>query len=150
MLTPIIHDKQWIINQHGCFTWKISGFRCEERKIGAEMVSYSVFSSIRGTRTRWTKCGKCYDSGRKLTFLCVFSPAIDSFSRKSCIFAAKTGIYAKLNYWSQRRNRSAGEVYTPIRDKIAISCMWRQIHEFSSHAIRHELYIKNRKRLFCP
>lgn len=41
-------------------------------------------------------------------------------------------------------------VYTPIRDKIAISCMLRQIHEFSSHAIRHGLYIKNRKRLFCP
>lgn len=40
--------------------------------------------------------------------------------------------------------------YTPIRDKIAISCMLRQIHEFSSHAIRHGLYIKNRKRLFCP
>ena len=39
---------------------------------------------------------------------------------------------------------------TPIRDKIAISCMLRQIHEFSSHAIRHGLYIKNRKRLFCP
>ena len=39
--------------------------------------------------------------------------------------------------------------YTPIRDKIAISCMLRQIHEFSSHAIRHGLYIKNRKRLFC-
>ena len=42
------------------------------------------------------------------------------------------------------------EVYTPIRDKIAISCMLREIHEFSSHAIRHGLYIKNRKRLFCP
>ena len=41
-------------------------------------------------------------------------------------------------------------VFTPIRDKIAISCMLRQIHEFSSHAIRHGLYIKNRKRLFCP
>ena len=41
-------------------------------------------------------------------------------------------------------------LYTPIRDKIAISCMLRQIHEFSSHAIRHGLYIKNRKRLFCP
>ena len=40
--------------------------------------------------------------------------------------------------------------YTPIRDKIAISCMLRQIHESSSHAIRHGLYIKNRKRLFCP
>ena len=40
--------------------------------------------------------------------------------------------------------------FTPIRDKIAISCMLRQIHEFSSHAIRHGLYIKNRKRLFCP
>lgn len=40
--------------------------------------------------------------------------------------------------------------YTPIRDKIAISCMLRQIPEFSSHAIRHGLYIKNRKRLFCP
>ena len=39
---------------------------------------------------------------------------------------------------------------TPIRDKIAISCMLRQIHESSSHAIRHGLYIKNRKRLFCP
>ena len=41
-------------------------------------------------------------------------------------------------------------IVTPIRDKIAISCMLRQIHEFSSHAIRHGLYIKNRKRLFCP
>ena len=41
-------------------------------------------------------------------------------------------------------------MFTPIRDKIAISCMLRQIHEFSSHAIRHGLYIKNRKRLFCP
>ena len=40
--------------------------------------------------------------------------------------------------------------FTPIRDKIAISCVWRQIREFSSHAIRHGLYIKNRKRLFCP
>ena len=40
--------------------------------------------------------------------------------------------------------------FTPIRDKIAISCMLRQIHESSSHAIRHGLYIKNRKRLFCP
>ena len=39
---------------------------------------------------------------------------------------------------------------TPIRDKIAISCMLRQIHEFSSHAIRHGLYIKNQKRFFCP
>ena len=39
---------------------------------------------------------------------------------------------------------------TPIRDKIAISCMLRQIPEFSSHAIRHGLYIKNRKRFFCP
>ena len=38
---------------------------------------------------------------------------------------------------------------TPIRDKIAISCMLIQIREFSSHAITHELYIKNRKRLFC-
>ena len=37
---------------------------------------------------------------------------------------------------------------TPIRDKIAISCMLRQIHEFSSHAIRHGLYIKNQKRFF--
>ena len=41
-------------------------------------------------------------------------------------------------------------ICTPIRDKIAISCMLREIHEFSSHAIRHGLYIKNRKRLFCP
>lgn len=41
-------------------------------------------------------------------------------------------------------------ILTPIRDKIAISCMLRQIHESSSHAIRHGLYIKNRKRLFCP
>ena len=38
---------------------------------------------------------------------------------------------------------------TPVRDKIAISCMLIQIREFSSHAITHELYIKNRKRLFC-
>ena len=44
----------------------------------------------------------------------------------------------------------ANELNTPIRDKIAISCMLRQIHESSSHAIRHGLYIKNRKRLFCP
>ena len=29
---------------------------------------------------------------------------------------------------------------TPIRDKIAISCMLRQIREFSSRAIRHGLY----------
>ena len=42
------------------------------------------------------------------------------------------------------------DIITPIRDKIAISCMLREIHEFSSHAIRHGLYIKNRKRLFCP
>ena len=41
-------------------------------------------------------------------------------------------------------------IFTPIRDKIAISCMLREIHEFSSHAIRHGQYIKNRKRLFCP
>ena len=40
-------------------------------------------------------------------------------------------------------------VITPVRDKIAISCMLIQIREFSSHAITHELYIKNRKRLFC-
>ena len=43
-----------------------------------------------------------------------------------------------------------GDQLTPIRDKIAISCMLRQIPEFSSHAIRHGLYIKNRKRFFCP
>ena len=41
------------------------------------------------------------------------------------------------------------KVKTPVRDKIAISCMLIQIREFSSHAITHELYIKNRKRLFC-
>ena len=41
------------------------------------------------------------------------------------------------------------QILTPIRDKIAINCMWRQIREFSSHAIWHGLYIKNRKRLFC-
>ena len=40
-------------------------------------------------------------------------------------------------------------IITPVRDKIAISCMLIQIREFSSHAITHELYIKNRKRLFC-
>ena len=45
---------------------------------------------------------------------------------------------------------SFNDIHTPIRDKIAISCMLRQIHESSSHAIRHGLYIKNRKRLFCP
>ena len=48
------------------------------------------------------------------------------------------------------RGRLARADATPIRDKIAISCMLREIHEFSSHAIRHGLYIKNRKRLFCP
>ena len=51
-------------------------------------------------------------------------------------------------YYDEATNLCYGD--TPIRDKIAISCMLRQIHEFSSHAIRHGLYIKNRKRLFCP
>ena len=46
---------------------------------------------------------------------------------------------------SAKASRTARKEYTPIRDKIAISCMWRQIREFSSHAIRHGLYIKNRK-----
>ena len=50
----------------------------------------------------------------------------------------------------KERYFSMDQFPTPIRDKIAISCMLRQIHEFSSHAIRHGLYIKNRKRLFCP
>ena len=49
-----------------------------------------------------------------------------------------------------RKEYLGTQQYTPIRDKIAISCMLREIHEFSSHAIRHGLYIKNRKRLFCP
>ena len=55
-----------------------------------------------------------------------------------------------------RKNKKILQLYhkitfaTPIRDKIAISCMLRQIHEFSSHAIRHGLYIKNQKRFFCP
>ena len=53
-----------------------------------------------------------------------------------------------LPFWDKKTKYN--EMYTPIRDKIAISCMLRQIHEFSSHAIRHGLYIKNRKRLFCP
>lgn len=48
------------------------------------------------------------------------------------------------------KRRKRYNIITPIRDKIAISCMLREIHEFSSHAIRHGLYIKNRKRLFCP
>ena len=54
---------------------------------------------------------------------------------------------APIGYWVSPKIQ---EIFTPIRDKIAISCMLRQIHEFSSHAIRHGLYIKNRKRLFCP
>ena len=48
--------------------------------------------------------------------------------------------------WNPRRANT--QFPTPIRDKIAISCMLRQIHEFSSHAIRHGLYIKNQKRFF--
>ena len=51
--------------------------------------------------------------------------------------------------WTESRKNITIKI-TPIRDKIAISCMLRQIHESSSHAIRHGLYIKNRKRLFCP
>ena len=64
--------------------------------------------------------------------------------------------YSKeLNYLQQKASCSNAYIVffsklTPIRDKIAISCMLREIHEFSSHAIRHGLYIKNRKRLFCP
>ena len=48
-----------------------------------------------------------------------------------------------------RREKWGTSIITPVRDKIAISCMLIQIREFSSHAITHELYIKNRKRLFC-
>ena len=59
--------------------------------------------------------------------------------------------YSFAAYAHKDQLRKSGEPYiTPIRDKIAISCMLREIHEFSSHAIRHGLYIKNRKRLFCP
>ena len=56
----------------------------------------------------------------------------------------------KVSLYSPRFEGEEYTEFTPIRDKIAISCMLRQIHEFSSHAIRHGLYIKNRKRLFCP
>ena len=54
--------------------------------------------------------------------------------------------------WTDSKDQPVSDwsKFTPIRDKIAISCMLREIHEFSSHAIRHGLYIKNRKRLFCP
>jgi len=41
------------------------------------------------------------------------------------INSSKTGIYAKLNYWPQRRNSSAGEVYDfqPLR----VHChLWTQ------------------------
>ena len=78
----------------------------------------------------------------------------DSFQGKSDI---KTWIYrvtlntcVTIDRKKRRRNRAMLSMDTPIRDKIAISCMLREIHEFSSHAIRHGLYIKNRKRLFCP
>ena len=56
-------------------------------------------------------------------------------------------LYPTRNMWNFLKLDTRN---TPIRDKIAISCMLRQIDEFSSHAIRHGLYIKNRKRLFCP
>ena len=55
-----------------------------------------------------------------------------------------------VNYTKYKITRSLYDLnITPVRDKIAISCMLIQIREFSSHAITHELYIKNRKRLFC-
>ncbi len=59
-------------------------------------------------------------------------------------------IHDKWGYEDIYQSSGNKEETTPIRDKIAISCMLRQIHESSSHAIRHGLYIKNRKRLFCP
>ena len=63
-------------------------------------------------------------------------------------FGVITNIYSNIK--NKKIKKRIAQSFTPIRDKIAISCMLRQIPEFSSHAIRHGLYIKNRKRFFCP
>ena len=46
--------------------------------------------------------------GESWYFYVYFRPLSVIF-QKGCNFAAKIGIYAGLNYWSQRRNRSVGE-----------------------------------------
>ena len=71
-----------------------------------------------------------------------FYPSVKKIPLKEFIVKKFIRLYLPSLFW--------GLFNTPIRDKIAISCMLRQIHESSSHAIRHGLYIKNRKRLFCP
>ena len=78
------------------------------------------------------------------------APALKRAFLFSCLTALRKSDIKKLNWEEIQPYGSDGVMYTPIRDKIAISCMLRQIPEFSSHAIRHGLYIKNRKRLFCP
>ena len=52
-------------------------------------------------------------------------------------------LYADIYDYPPSASEKIVNTLTPIRDKIAISCMLREIHEFSSHAIRHGLYIKN-------
>ena len=86
-----------------------------------------------------------------LTKKCLLMTFIGAGIGDTCIFPALKRCHlapnvAKIEPYSNKIDLK----YTPIRDKIAISCMLRQIHESSSHAIRHGLYIKNRKRLFCP
>ena len=81
--------------------------------------------SVEKARTWWPNHGKYLDNGRKLILLYVFSPVIGDFPWKSCNFAAKIGLYAKLNYWSQRRNRSVGEVYV-FQSLRVHSHLWTQ------------------------
>ena len=69
--------------------------------------------------------------------------AKQKIARQTGIPTTKAGIERKIGQMIIK------SIFTPVRDKIAISCMLIQIREFSSHAITHELYIKNRKRLFC-
>ena len=67
----------------------------------------------------------------------------------AALITMKDDIYSRKISYYKALLIGGDYINTPIRDKIAISCMLRQIHESSSHAIRHGLYIKNRKRLFC-
>ena len=87
--------------------------------------------SVEKARTWWPNHGKYLDNGRKLILLYAFSPVIGDFPWKSCNFAAKIGLYAKLNYWSQRRNRSAGEVYGFQLLRVH-SRLWAQGWKFQS------------------
>ena len=79
---------------------------------------------------------------------CTIRPFALTVTRSATSASADSSTFVVTIHGGLPRPREIS--HTPIRDKIAISFMLREIHEFSSHAIRHELYIKNRKRLFCP